>query len=162
MVLSYKLDLANRSDLSFTLAGNFNSLEVTDVSNGDLDLETFFGGREQSLLEDAAPSSKFAFNAVYSRPKFSASLGLTRFGEVSYLSFDNATRVNYESKITTDLTLTASLSDNINFTLGSNNLFNVYPTQQIASDNTDSGGFWDSVQMGFGGAYYFARIGFSF
>ncbi len=162
VVLSYKLDLANRSDLSFTLAGNFNSLEVTDVSNGNLDLETFFGGREQSLLEDAAPSSKFAFNAVYSRPKFSASLGLTRFGEVSYLSFDNATRVNYESKITTDLTLTASLSDNINFTLGSNNLFNVYPTQQIASDNTDSGGFWDSVQMGFGGAYYFARIGFSF
>ncbi len=162
VVLSYKLDLANRSDLSFTLAGNLNELEVTDISNGSLDRETFFGPREQSLLEDAAPSSKFAFNAAYNTPKFSASLGLTRFGEVSYLSFDNATRVNYDSKITADLILTAKLNDKINFTLGSNNLFNTYPTQQIASDNTDSGGYWDSVQMGFGGAYYFARVGFSF
>jgi len=97
VVLSYKIDMANRSDLSFTLAGNLNDLEVTDISNGTLDRNTFFGPREQSLLEDAAPTSKFAFNAVYNTPKFSASLGLTRFGEVSYLSFDNATRVNYES-----------------------------------------------------------------
>ena len=162
VVLSYKIDLVNQSNLSFTLAGNLNDLDVTNISNGNLDQETFFGPREQSLLEDAAPSSKFALNATYSSPKFNASVALTRFGEVSYLSFDNATRVNYDSKITTDLTLTANLSKNINFTLGSNNLFNVYPTQQIASDNTDSGGFWDSVQMGFGGAYYFARVGFSF
>jgi len=162
VVLSYKIDLVNQSNLSFTLAGNLNDLDVTNISNGNLDQETFFGPREQSLLEDAAPSSKFAFNATYTAPKFNASVALTRFGEVSYLSFDNATRVNYESKFTTDVTVTARLSENINFTLGSNNLFNVYPTQQIASDNTDSGGFWDSVQMGFGGAYYFARVGFSF
>ena len=162
IVLSYKVDLNNQSSLSATLAGNINDLEVTDVSNGNLDLETFFGGREQSLLEDAAPSSKFAFNLNYDLPKLSALLGITRFGEVSYLSFDNATRVEYDSKITLDLTLTGKLTDNLNLTIGSNNLFNTYPTQQIASDNTDSGGFWDSVQMGFGGAYYYARVGFSF
>lgn len=162
IVLSYKADLANRSSLTATLAGNLNRLEVTDISNGSLDRETFFGPREQSLLEDAAPASKFALNLNYDSPKFSGIIGLTRFGEVSYFSFDNVTRVNYDAKITADVTLTAKLSKTVNLTIGSNNIFNTYPTQQIASDNTDSGGFWDSVQMGFGGAYYFARIGFNF
>ena len=95
---------------------------------------------------------------------------MTRFGEVSYLGFayenDAGQIVNdpviYDAKITADLTLTAKLNDKINFTIGSNNLFNTYPTQQIANDNTDSGGYWDSTQMGFGGAYYYARLGFSF
>jgi iron complex outermembrane receptor protein len=162
IVLSYRADLANRSSLTASLAGNLNKLEVTEVKNGNLAESTFFSLRDRSLLEDAAPSSKFAFNLNYSNPKFGASLGLTRFGEVSYLSFDDATRVEYDAKITADLTLTAKLSKKINFTVGANNLFNTYPTQQIASDNTDSGGYWDSVQMGFGGAYYYARLGFSF
>ena len=165
LVLSYKFDLANRNSLSATLAGNLNDLEVTAVKTPSRlqgQESTFFGLRDRSLVEDAAPNSKFALNLNYTTPKFSALVGLTRFGEVSYLSFDDATRVQYDSKITADVTLTASISKNLNLTIGSNNIFNTYPTQQIASDNTDSGGYWDAVQMGFAGAYYYARIGFSF
>ena len=69
--------------------------------------------------------------------------------------------MNYDSKATVDLTLSAQISENLNFTLGGNNIFNIYPTQQEYW-STDSSGYWDSVQMGFGGAYYYARLGFSF
>jgi iron complex outermembrane receptor protein len=44
--------------------------------------------------------------------------------------------------------------------LGANNLFNIYPDQQ--DDWVEAGGYWDAVQMGFSGAYYYARLGFNF
>jgi len=159
IVLAYKADLANGS-LNLSLAGNLNKLEVVNVRNEGLDSQTFFGDRGRSLLEDSAPSSKFALNAAYTAGKFSAFLGLTQFGEVSYIGFAGE-RVDYESKLTVDLSLTLQASEQINFTLGSNNLFNTYPTQQDFG-STDNSGYWDSTQMGFGGAYYYARIGFSF
>ena len=159
IVLAYKADLANGS-LSATLAGNFNELKVDQVRNNNLDPQTFFGDRGRSLLEDAAPNSKFAFNLNYNTDKFGANLGINRFGEVAYIGFAGD-RVDYGAKFTADLMLTTSLGENLDFTLGANNLFNTYPTQQVYWD-TDNSGYWDSVQMGFGGAYYYARVGFSF
>ena len=162
IVLSYRRRLANGSTLRATLAGNLNDLEVTDIKNKSLDEDTFFGGRERSLLEDAAPASKFALSLAYDSDKFNVTLAPTLFGEVSYLSFDNSTPVVYDSKAVVDLTATAKFNAKMNLTLGLNNLFNTYPTQQIASDNTDSGGYFDAVQMGFGGSYYYLRLGFGF
>ncbi len=159
IVLAYRTDLANGS-LNVSLAGNLNNLEVTNIRNNNLDEQTFFGDRGRSLLEDAAPASKFAFNANYNSGKFGANLGLTQFGKVSYIGFAGE-RVDYESKMTADLSLTLQASDQINFTLGGNNILNTYPTQQDYG-STDNSGYWDSTQMGFGGAYYYARIGFSF
>lgn len=162
VVLSYRTDLDNGHRFLASLAGNLNDLEVTDIKNGNLEVETFFGGREVSLLEDAAPASKFALNLNYITDNFNINLGATNFGKVSYFSFDNVTPVIYDAKTVFDLTGTVYFSKEINLTLGINNIFNTYPTQQIASDNTDSGGYFDAVQMGFGGTYYFARLGFNF
>ena len=162
VVLSYRAKMDNKASILTTLAGNYNVLEVTDVKNGELDEDTFFGGREKSLLEDAAPAVKAALSLTYDSKKFNLSASSTYFGEVSYFSFDNVTPVVYEPKAVVDFTGTAKFSEKLNLTLGLNNLLNVYPTQQVASENTDSGGYFDAVQMGFGGAYYFARLGFNF
>jgi len=159
VVLSYRPELANGS-LSLSLAGNLNKLEVTNIRNNGLDEETFFGARGRSLLEDAAPASKFAFNANYQVNKLGVNLGVTQFGAVSYIGFAGE-RVDYDTKVTADLSVTLKASDSIDFTLGGNNIFNTYPTQQDYG-STDNSGYWDSTQMGFGGAYYYARVGFSF
>lgn len=159
IVLAYKVDLANGA-LNVSLAGNLNQLEVANIRNNNLDEQTFFGDRGRSLLEDSAPSSKFATNVNYKTGKIGVNLGLTQFGSVSYIGFAGE-RVDYESRVTADLSLTLKASEKLDFTLGSNNLFNTYPTQQDYN-STDNSGYWDSTQMGFGGAYYYARIGFSF
>ena len=52
------------------------------------------------------------------------------------------------------------LSSNLKLNVGSNNLFNIYPDQQ--DDWTEGGGYWDAVQMGFGGAYYYAKLNYRF
>jgi iron complex outermembrane recepter protein len=44
--------------------------------------------------------------------------------------------------------------------VGGNNIFNIYPDQQ--DDCVETGGYWDAVQMSFSGAYYYARLGFTF
>jgi iron complex outermembrane receptor protein len=52
------------------------------------------------------------------------------------------------------------LTNNLNLTIGGANVFNAYPTTQ--DTETETGGLWDAVQMGFSGALYFTKIGFKF
>ncbi|GAA6769887.1 hypothetical protein AAGS39_06260 [Flavobacterium sp. CGRL2] len=68
----------------------------------------------------------------------------------------------YNPRLITDLTVGYQFTKSLKLTLGSNNLFNVYPTKQDEQGNTEAGGYWDAVQMGFSGAYYYARLGFNF
>ena len=80
-----------------------------------------------------------------------------------YGSFANQIKAatdTYGVKIVTDLTLGFNLSKNTKLSVGSNNLFNIYPDQQ--DDWVEAGGYWDAVQMGFGGTFYYARMNFRF
>jgi iron complex outermembrane receptor protein len=77
---------------------------------------------------------------------------------IDYAGLDNV----YNPRINTDLTLGYQISKQLKLTVGSNNLLNIYPTQQDESGNTEAAGYWDAVQMGFNGAYYYARLGFNF
>lgn len=174
LVLSWKKKFGE-SNFGATLVGNINKMEISKVNSHNLPEQTFFGERDKAFLLASAPKNKFALNLNYSRKWFDAGIAFTRFSEVKLLdyqvyedvadygSFDNqikeATDV-YDPKIVTDLTLGFKLSKNFKLTLGSNNMFNVYPDQQ--DDWVEAGGYWDAVQMGFSGAYYYARLGLKF
>ncbi|GAA4271833.1 TonB-dependent receptor [Aquimarina gracilis] len=159
IILSWK-ESYNFGDLSATLAGNINNMYIKEVKNGDLDEATFFGEREKAFLLASAPDSKFAFNANYSKEKFNAGIGLTHFSEIVLIDFADTEDV-YGAKITADLNLGYKLSQNLKLTVGGNNIFNEYPDQQDDGE-TEAGGYWDAVQMGFSGAYYYARLDFNF
>jgi iron complex outermembrane receptor protein len=80
-----------------------------------------------------------------------------------YASFEdqiNQATDTYDARLVTDLVFGYQLVEGLKLNVGANNLFNVYPDQQ--DDWVEGGGYWDSVQMGFGGAYYYAKIGFTF
>lgn len=159
LILSWKgnFDFGN---LSATLAGNINNMTIEDINNGSLDEATFFGEREKAFLLASAPESKFSFNANYSKNKFNAGVSLTHFSEIVLIDFVDTEDV-YGAKITADLNVGYKLTDNLKFTIGGNNIFNEYPDQQNDGE-TEAGGYWDAVQMGFGGAYYYARLDFNF
>jgi iron complex outermembrane receptor protein len=172
VVLSWRKKFGDNG-LSATLVGNINNMDVDDVHNGPLDQQTFFGEREKSFLLASAPDNKFSLNLAYDRKWFDAGLAFTRFSEVDLLdyqmyedvadygSFANqiaAATDHYGVKIVTDLTLGFKLNSKLKLSVGANNLLNVYPDQQ--DDWVEAGGYWDAVQMGFGGAFYYARLGF--
>jgi iron complex outermembrane receptor protein len=75
---------------------------------------------------------------------------------------------NYNGKITTDIYGSYKFSKKISLFVGADNLFNVHPDLGVnplakgwAGDN-ESGGPWDSVQMGFNGLKLFAKLAFNF
>ncbi len=158
LIVSWKANY-NFGSLAATLAGNVNNMYITDV-NTDLDEGTFFGARERSFLLASAPRSKFVLNTNYNTEKFNAGLSFTRFSDITLVDFSGNEDL-YSAKITTDLSLAYQLAESFKLTLGSNNIFNRYPDQQDDGD-TEAGGYWDAVQMGFSGAYYFARLDFNF
>lgn len=160
VVMSWR-DNIGSSKLGATLIGNVNSMKVTKVNNGNLDQETFFGAREIAFLRASAPSSKFGLNLNYERKWFDAGAAFTRFSKVTLVDYAGLNNV-YDPKIVTDLTLGFKIVKQVKLTIGSNNLFNIYPTKQDESGNTEAGGYWDSVQMGFNGAYYYTRLSFKF
>jgi iron complex outermembrane receptor protein len=136
-------------------------MDVVNVKNNGLDQETFFGKREIAFLKASAPNSKFGLNMNFSRKKVDAGLAFTRFSKVvlvDYAGLDNV----YGAKIVTDATVGFQMTKHFKLSIGSNNLFNIYPDKQDESGNTEAGGYWDAVQMGFSGAYYYARLGFKF
>ena len=172
VVIAWKKKIGDNS-FGATLVGNINNMKVDAVNNGTLDEQTFFGEREKAFLLASAPDNKFSLNLNYARKWFDAGLAFTRFSEVKLLdyqmyedvadygSFANQIKAatdTYGVKIVTDLTLGFNLSKNTKLIVGSNNLFNVYPDQQ--DDWVEAGGYWDAVQMGFGGAFYYARMNF--
>lgn len=174
VVISWKKKFGDNS-FGATLLGNINNMKVDKVNNGTLDEQTFFGEREKAFLLASAPENKFSLNLNYARKWFDAGLAFTRFSEVKLLdyqmyedvadygSFANQIKAatdTYGAKIVTDLTLGFNLSKNSKLSIGSNNLFNIYPDQQ--DDWVEAGGYWDAVQMGFGGDYYYARMNFKF
>lgn len=88
-----------------------------------------------------------------------AGLAFTRFSELKLIDYLGATDF-YSAKVVTDLTLGFKVSKSTKLSIGSNNLFNIYPDQQ--DSDVEAGGYWDAVQMGFSRAYYYARLGFNF
>ncbi len=159
IVLSWKEQFGQHK-LSASLAGNINDMEIKAVKNGNLDRDTFFGEREEAFLLASAPDHKFRLNLGYGIQKIKANLAFTKFSEIRLIDFANSVDL-YESRVVTDLNIGIDLLSELKLTLGINNLFNVYPTAQEDGE-TETGGYWDAVQMGFAGSNYFARLGFKF
>ncbi|GGF17482.1 TonB-dependent receptor [Flavobacterium limi] len=183
VVLSWKKTI-NENRFGATLVGNINDMKIDKVKNGDLEEKTFFGERDKAFLLASAPPNKFGLNLNYGRKWFDAGLAFTRFSEVKLLDYQmdedpedyrtdpsetdeqvfanqkRAATDTYGAKIVTDLTLGFKLSKSTKLSIGANNLLNIYPDQQ--DDWVEAGGYWDAVQMGFSGAYYYARLGFNF
>jgi iron complex outermembrane recepter protein len=144
--------------IGWSLAGNFNDMELGDVhTNAKLagKEDIYFGAREQAFLLASAPSSKITLTVDHSIGRFDSQLRITNFGRVTLIDFIDERDV-YKAKATTDLSIGYRVSGNTRLTVGAANLFNVYPSQQ--DTETESGGVWDAVQMGFSGSFYFARL----
>ncbi|MEW5675899.1 TonB-dependent receptor [Flavobacterium enshiense] len=162
MVASYETTFGNNT-ISASFVGNLNKMFIGEVHgnsilNTEEDKETLFGRREKYFLLASAPESKFGLNLNYNyNKKFNTNLRFTRFGEIELIDWvDTVDR--YGAKIVTDLSLSYQFTSKIGFTIGANNLLNVYP--DIQDTEAETGGNFDAVQMGFNGTYGFARLSF--
>ncbi|ROH96172.1 TonB-dependent receptor plug domain-containing protein [Chryseobacterium daecheongense] len=168
VILSYSDNLGS-GKLTATLAGNYNEMEITDVHTSERlagKEEIYLSPRERAFILASAPKTKINLNLNYKISKFNANLQLVRFDKVTLIGYGGADDYQiYNPKVTTDISFGYEFSKNLNLTIGSKNVFNRYPTLQtshVSDGNTESGGIFDPVQMGFSGRQAFARLNFKF
>jgi len=146
--------------LSTTLAANLNRLLVvgnaktTPLLQGKEDV--FFGIREQAFVKASAPPYKVNLTFDYSVGRFGALLRFVQFGGVRLYDYDDEIN-DYYARLTTDLALSYALTNQLRLSVGSSNLFDVYP-KFFNPQLTETGGAWDPVQMGSNGRFYFAKL----
>ncbi|MBV8326003.1 TonB-dependent receptor [Chryseobacterium sp.] len=166
VILSYNENIGS-GKLTATLAGNYNDMEITKVNTSEQlkgKEDIYLSAREKAFILASAPKTKINLNLNYKISRFNANLQLVRFDKITLIGYDGAQQV-YNPKVTTDISFGYEFSKNLNLTLGSKNIFNRYPTlqtTQVSSGNTESGGIFDPVQMGFAGRQVFARLNFRF
>ncbi|MBI2619436.1 MAG: TonB-dependent receptor [Ignavibacteriales bacterium] len=159
IILTYSIDLAG-SPFRISYAGNFNDMDLGKVKTspklaGKEDI--YFGKREQFFLLASAPPSKMTIALDYGMNRWRSSLRFVRFGKVTLIDWLDTEDV-YEARVTTDFSVGYDLTNNISLVFGGVNLLNVYPKDQ--DTETETGGIFDAVQMGFSGRFYFAKLNF--
>src|SRR5688500_2812116 len=151
--------------LATTVSLTFNETEVERVNTapgpaGKEDI--YFNKRERLFVEESAPRTKGVISADYSRAFWKAGARVNYFGEVesgtwSQLDDPNSPSQHYDARLSTDLHVGFDLPHNLGLTIGGMNIFDVKPTAQ-GPNETENGGQWENVQMGFNGAAWYVRL----
>ena len=159
VVADYTLH-AGPHTLNISLGGNFNKNSITGTHVPELlkgQESIFFSPNDSILIVKGTPRVKANLALTYSYKKFSTTLRNVYFGEVARNSFPYGSVQQLKGKVVTDLSVSYTLQP-VTFTVGANNLLDVFPDKQIY-DNSYYGVFkYPSAQMGVLGAFYFVRM----
>ncbi|MFW1972464.1 TonB-dependent receptor plug domain-containing protein [Acinetobacter bereziniae] len=170
LVANYQWQNLPYGELTTSLAYNFNRNEVTNVDKNPDILNalgvnlTRLDRREQyGLLAGSTPEHKFSLANDYKIGNFGINTNITRYG--SFETFSNsgsASDQKFSAKWLLDLALSYQLKA-WKFTLGGDNITNVYPDKDVYDINKPTGGSLQYSQFspfGFNGAFYYGKINY--
>jgi iron complex outermembrane receptor protein len=151
--------------LNLSLAFNYNETDVRRVNTapglaGKEDI--YFNARERLFVEGSAPEIKGVLGGDFRRGAWSLGARFNYFGDVevgiwSQLDDPTLPGQRYAPRTTLDLSFGYDFTPAIGITIGGANVLDEQPTEQDPNE-TENGALWDNVQMGFNGAFYFARV----
>lgn len=124
---------------------------------------TYFSETSRILMTEATPRNKGVLTFNFKKDKFNANLNNSYFGEVTHATNNLENQKVMSGKVITDLTFSYQLNPMVGLSIGSNNLFDIYPDEAPEADQS-SGRFVYSrrtSQFGFNGRYVFARLDIS-
>ena len=174
-VITHKMNLGSKSRLKSDLSGTLSNTEqVGGVKSSDVirnaGLEsTYFPEDSRVYLEEAVPRTKLNLSNSLTTGKYNVFLRNVYFGEVTEATNNIARQQVFSSKVVTDLSVGYKANENLTFTVGANNLLDIYPDRAkttFADGGTNrSGGRFDwsrrAQQFGVGGRFVFARLSFN-
>ena len=179
IVLGYRFTTGSGLLLNNSLAATFSNNEVEDImvpekiANAGLSGD-FFDGQEEAFLTLAQPRSKLMLsNTVSLTNGLDISLRNVWYGSVTDPDdFSGDARVDgtevsedalYEAKLITDLSLSYPINNQFRLSLGANNLFDIYPTENRAGGQSNASFPYSrrTSQFGFTGRYVFMKASFN-
>jgi len=174
VVMNYGLNLDRLGFVRLTAGYNHNRTEVTRVSTTPPELgdqrEALFGRTEEGRIEEAQPRDNVLVSANYEYRAFGFVLRSQRFGEVTSRNAPSSV-VNdqtFGAKWVTDVSASFRAVDRVTFTVGADNVLDVYPDQNdkpgsaTASGNANFGIFpYNQFSpFGFNGRFLFLRLSY--
>nr|WP_136250914.1 TonB-dependent receptor [Ningiella ruwaisensis] len=174
IVSSYTLNTDSAGSWLFNAGININDNEVTDVlappdvlQGAGFDQDNLFSGVELRRFEVGAPENKVNLSASWTYEDFETTLRTTRYGEVQDVSDIPARNEVLEEKWVTDIDATYHFTESLAFTVGANNVFDVYPdpTRENVEDVTTFSrlfAYSGFSPFGFTGRFVYGRVSLSF
>ncbi|MRW91940.1 TonB-dependent receptor [Duganella sp. FT80W] len=175
-VFSYASNFGDLGKVDWSVAGNYNKVEVTKVNQAPSQLspQKLLDQAAIASLETASPKVRVNLGALWKKGDWTVNLRESIYGpSSSYSSLDNVTY--YETKIktlaTTDLEVSYRVTKQLTASVGANNLFNKYPDKvnqayvaaARAALNTAAVTQYPSFSpIGINGGYYYARLNYSY
>ncbi|MET7028103.1 TonB-dependent receptor [Sediminicola luteus] len=171
VVITHRTDLGISWRLKSDLAGTFSKTKKVGDINASQVLRnaglvgTYFPEDSRVYLEEAVPRTKINLSNSLTSDKFIIFLRNVYFGEVTEATTTVANQQVFGTKVVTDLSVGYKATDALTFTLGANNLFDIYPDRAEESFGNRSSGRFDwsrrAQQFGIGGRFLFARVSFT-
>jgi iron complex outermembrane receptor protein len=154
-------------NLTTIAALNLNETDVQRINTapglaGKEDI--YFNTRERMFVEGSAPKTKAALGFDYDPGRWTGGLRFTYFGSLesgTWTQIDDPTAPpqRYDPRVTTDVYVGFNLANNLQWTIGGTNIFDVQPTEQDPFE-TENGALWENVQMGINGAAWYTRLNY--
>ncbi|MCU0619350.1 MAG: TonB-dependent receptor, partial [Gemmatimonadaceae bacterium] len=175
VVASYARDWGARGLSRFTAGYSQNKTnvtrerQVTPPQLGDLS-EVLFSRVEEGRIEIGQPRTNLILSATHEVSKFTFTVRGQRFGSVTSLqpAAQAALDQTFSAKWITDVSLGLQLRSGVQFTMGADNLFDVYPDQNSNLGNPAAGVAGNSnfgifrypgiSPFGFNGRFVYARL----
>ncbi|MCC6463670.1 MAG: TonB-dependent receptor [Saprospiraceae bacterium] len=173
LVASFGGRLGDNRRYAITLAGNYNSMNIDKVNTSPKLLgkeDSYLSNREKLFILASAPKLKGNLSLDYRALRWGFNARLTYFDKIELEDYIGTLDV-YDARVTLDLSVSYDITPNLRWTIGGANILNAYPTAQKDfygpgptdySAESEGGGLYDPVQMGFNGAFLFSRVGFRF
>lgn len=144
LVASYRNLALGSGELAFNLAGNY---QLVNERDGAVNNPSIIEDAGQSVLNTTTEALTFTsrpkFKAIlgidYTLSKFTFSLNNTMFGPTEFRNAGMSTdlKVEFETKVVTDLGITYRMNEKTTFSFNVNNLLNVLPKWKFVALNQD-------------------------
>ena len=167
-VLTHKANLGANARLITDLSGTLSQTrQVGDINASELlreanQVDTYFPEDSRVYLEEAVPRTKINLSNNLTFNNFNIFLRNVYFGEVTEATTVVENQQVFDPKVVTDLSVGYVFSSALSFTVGANNIFDIYPDRAKEEFGNRSGGRFDfsrrAQQFGVGGRYLFARM----
>jgi len=161
----YAVDFGSVGTTRFTGGYNHTGTVVKRVSNTPPALSAqqsvLFDRLERARIEEGQPHETISLTLDHTLRRFSATVHTTKFGEVGargLLPTQTNLDQKYGAKWVTDANVSVAVLPKLRFTLGANNIGDVYPDENIPTNN-NSGIFpYNGISpFGFNGRFVYLR-----
>jgi iron complex outermembrane recepter protein len=135
-----------------------------NLKEDSLNTNTLFSREEIIRLEQGQPESKVILSLNYKTGNVGFLLRNTRFGRTTMPSDNSAPDEHFSAKILTDFSITYTPKAWLTFTVGANDIFDVYPDRIKDYRNTAEGIYLygqEATPFGIDGGYYFVNMAFN-